>query len=185
MKKPFICLIVGPSGSGKTTVANHLCERNGWSQVSSYTTRPPRYEGEHGHTFITEEEFRILPDLVAYTEYNGYRYGATARQINSCEVYVVDIPGVESLVRNYKDDKEFIVVIPWIDEDERRRRMAHRGDPPEKIEERIEHDRVAFDDISWRLSDLVGEENVCLMDNLESFDIACLIEEHLRLEGFM
>ena len=184
MKKPFICLLVGPSGSGKTTIANLLWERYGWSQVASYTTRPPRYEGEIGHTFITEEEFRILQDLVAYTEYNGYRYGATQRQIDENIVYVVDIPGVETLVKNYRGNKEFIVVIPWVDEEERTMRMFSRGDSIEKIKERLKFDNEAFAD-SWRLGELVGEGNVCLMDSLTSDEIVEALHEHLTMEGYL
>lgn len=52
-----IYLIVGPSGSGKTMVANRLEEKYRLKQVLSYTERPPRFEGEGGHTFVTPEEF--------------------------------------------------------------------------------------------------------------------------------
>lgn len=50
-----IYLIVGPSGSGKTMVANRLEEKYRLKQVLSYTERPPRFEGEGGHTFVTPE----------------------------------------------------------------------------------------------------------------------------------
>ena len=52
-----ILLIVGASGTGKTTVANTLSKMFGMKQIQSYTTRPPRYEGEKGHIFVTDEEF--------------------------------------------------------------------------------------------------------------------------------
>lgn len=183
MKKPFICLLVGPSGSGKTTIAQFLIDRNGWAQVASYTTRAPRHPFEEGHTFITEEEFDKLTDIVAYTEYNGHRYCATAEQIDNNEVYVVDIPGVESLVQNYKGDKQFVVFIPWVDEDTRRKRMFDRGDSIQKIEERIQFDREAFSEC-WRLGELVGEENVHLLEFELSYDNVLDVEEFLHLKGF-
>ena len=59
-----IYLIVGPSGSGKTMVANRLEEKYRLKQVLSYTERPPRFEGEGGHTFVTPEEFDKLEEPV-------------------------------------------------------------------------------------------------------------------------
>ena len=58
MRKPLF-LFVGRSSSGKTTIANILEERYGYKQVQSYTTRPPRYEGEVGHIFVNENEFKL------------------------------------------------------------------------------------------------------------------------------
>lgn len=183
MKTPFICLLVGPSGSGKTAMATLLALRNGWSQLDSYTTRAPRHDGEKGHTFVTTEEFEQLQDIVAYTYYNDHHYGATAQQIDESELYVVDVPGVESLVENYKGDKKFIVCIPWADEDIRRQRMFRRGDSIEKIEERIEYDRYAFAE-TWKLGGLVGEENVILLDSGNYVDDALDVEDFLRAKGF-
>ena len=183
MKTPFICLIVGPSGSGKTTIANHLIKRNGWSQIASYTTRERRHPLEDGHTFVSEEEFKQLENIVAYTYYNNNHYGATAQQIDNCELYVVDIPGVESLVRNYHGDKQFIVFIPWVDEATRQMRMFQRGDSIKKTTERLEFDREAFAD-SWRLGELIGEENVHLLEFDNSLDNAIDAEVFLRTKGF-
>ena len=66
-------LFVGRSASGKTTVANML-ERDGYNQIQSYTTRPPRYQDETGHTFISNKEYDKLDNIVASTLYNGYHY---------------------------------------------------------------------------------------------------------------
>ena len=54
MSEPLF-LFVGKSASGKTTVANMLEEKHGHVQVQSYTTRPPRYEGEVGHIFVNDK----------------------------------------------------------------------------------------------------------------------------------
>ena len=55
MNNPLF-LFVGKSASGKTTIANRLEEKYNHIQVQSYTTRPPRYEGEVGHIFVTDDE---------------------------------------------------------------------------------------------------------------------------------
>ena len=95
-----ILLLIGASGSGKSTVARYLCEQYGLRQIDSYTTRPPRYRGESGHIFITDEEFDQLQDFVGYTLYNGHRYGATAQQVEENDIYVIDPAGVEGLTPN-------------------------------------------------------------------------------------
>ena len=46
--------IIGPSGCGKSTVVSEL-NKLGYKSPDSYTTRPPRYPGEGGHTYITIE----------------------------------------------------------------------------------------------------------------------------------
>lgn len=89
-----IYLIVGPSGSGKTMVANRLEEKYRLKQVLSYTERPPRFEGEGGHTFVTPEEFDKLKNLCAYTVFDGHRYGVPAEMVEVSDIYVIDPAGV-------------------------------------------------------------------------------------------
>lgn len=103
-------LFVGKSASGKTTIANLLEENYNYKPVESYTTRPPRYVGERGHTFVSENEFDNLEDLAAYTEYNGHKYGTTNEQLDSCDLYVIDVPGVETLLERYTTDREIYII---------------------------------------------------------------------------
>jgi len=102
---------VGKSASGKTTIADMLEQTHGLIQVSSYCTRPPRYEGEIGHIFVNEEEFNRLGKLAAYTFYNGYHYGTTFKQLNECSTYVIDVAGVEYLLQNAQDYNRPIRII--------------------------------------------------------------------------
>ena len=50
-----IFLIVGCSGSGKTTITEQLEQKYGLKAIQSYTTRQPRYDGETGHIFVSDE----------------------------------------------------------------------------------------------------------------------------------
>ena len=70
-----IYLLAGPSGSGKSSVARELTKRYDMREVWSYTERPPRYDGEPGHVFVTPEQFDAAGKMCAFTLYNGYRYG--------------------------------------------------------------------------------------------------------------
>ena len=100
-----IFLIVGCSGSGKTTITEQLEQKYGLKSIQSYTTRKPRYEGETGHIFISDEEFNKLTDMVAYTEFAGNRYCATAEQVENNDLYIIDPKGVDFFMKAYKGSK--------------------------------------------------------------------------------
>lgn len=184
MKMPPMLLIVGPSGAGKTTISGFLNLRNGWSSIESYTTRAPRYDGEEGHTFITNDEFDRLTDLVAYTEFNGHRYGCTAQQVDDNQIYVVDVPGVETLLQNYKGNKEFLAIYLDVSQTECRSRMAQRGDISEKIEARLNNDAEMFMSAPERLTALLGGDNVLVIGEMSSTDVVLTIENYLYTKGY-
>ena len=100
-----IFLIVGCSGSGKTTITEQLEQKYGLKSIQSYTTRKPRYDGETGHIFISDEEFDKLTDMVAYTEFAGNRYCATAEQVENNDLYIIDPKGIEFFMKSYKGSK--------------------------------------------------------------------------------
>ena len=131
-------LFVGQSGSGKSTMVNQLELQYGYTSVQSYTTRHRRYEGETGHIFVTDDEFNRLTDMVAYTDYNGFRYCATAQQLDESNLYVIDIPGVEYLLEKYNNKKRPITIL-YFDTNTKKRvlRMIDRGDNDAKIVSRL------------------------------------------------
>ncbi len=150
--KPIICL-VGESGSGKTTIAEWL-EQDGFLVLPSYTTRPRRSEEERHHTFVTPEEFEeVRPHLVAHTLFNGYEYGATREQVENCDVYVIDIPGVKSLIERVGRGS-LIVVYLSVSEDTRRLRMTVTRGHKAAVD-RVEHDRKAFSSYPASLADVI------------------------------
>lgn len=100
-----IFLIVACSGSGKTTITEQLEQKYGLKSIQSYTTRKPRYDGESGHTFVSDEEFDELTDMVAYTEFAGNRYCATAEQVENNDLYIIDPKGVDFFMKAYKGSK--------------------------------------------------------------------------------
>ena len=80
-------LIVGKSGSGKDTVINKVCELFNYTKVISYTTRPMRTPDENTHIFVTDKDFNMAKDIVAYTRFNNYRYWATQEQCENNDFY--------------------------------------------------------------------------------------------------
>ena len=139
-------LFAGKSASGKTTIADLLEKQHGCQQVYSYTTRMPRYEGEIGHRFVTEEEFNNLGELAAYTFYNGYHYGVTFDYLNECNIYVIDPAGVENLLKKLPDDYRPIRII-YFDAavSVRIERMVDRGASDMEIVSRLYHDDTPDD----------------------------------------
>lgn len=111
MSKPLFC-ILGASASGKSTLVQKLEIELNMKQIASYTMRPPRYEGEAGHTFVTEEEFQSLSDIVAYNYYLDNHYGVTSQQIDdeAHDLYVVDQTGLNELKEKYKGDRKIYSV---------------------------------------------------------------------------
>lgn len=125
-----IYLIVAPSGAGKTTVTEVLESTYGLKSIKSYTTRSPRFEGETGHIFVSDEEFDKLTDIVAYTEFcgNENRYCATAEQVEESDLYVIDPKGIEFFRQHYNGSKQIKVIYIESDMTTRYERMKQRAE---------------------------------------------------------
>ena len=180
--RKFIFLIVGKSGSGKTTLVNKLCQDYHYTSIESYTTRPPRYDGERGHIFVDENDFPPKDEWVGYTEYNGYRYCATQNQVEQSNFYVIDPAGVDYFMKQYHGDKTPVVIGIYASETVRRQRMKSRGDTDEAIESRIANDAKSFSNANahiWiyngRTSDDALDQTVTVMQ--------CLISDAELLEA--
>ena len=138
-------LLVGKSASGKTTIANILEAEYGHKQVNSYTTRAPRYDNESGHIFISEDEFDKLGELAAFTNYNGKRYGVTYDQLEQCDIYVIDIPGVETLLKNFNGIRSIRILYLDAAVSTRIDRFVDRHSSDMEIVSRLRHDDTAMD----------------------------------------
>lgn len=140
-------MIYGESGTGKDTVVNHLCECTNLTRVKSFTTRPKRKDTKDklSHMFVSEQTFNALLNKVAYSEYNGYKYCATAKQIDNNDLYIIDSEGIETLRQKYKGRKKIKIIQIYTSQEERIKRMRKRGDNIDNTNERIEYDKTAFD----------------------------------------
>lgn len=140
-----IILVVGESGSGKDTLVNAACKKYGYTKVKSYTTRPQRkdYKDKQSHIFVSDKKFDKLQNIVAYTEFNGYRYCATAEQVEQADFYIIDCEGIKYFKGHYKGNKEIITVHIKVPKVDRFLRMRKRDDSF-KAMERIKNDEIAF-----------------------------------------
>lgn len=144
----YVLLIVGKSGSGKSALCEYMEKTYGLKQVKSYTTRPCRGLEDNTHTFITDEEFDKLTDMCAYTVFDGNRYCATSKQVDESDLYVIDPAGIEYFLREYRGKKIPIVINIEATESMCIKRMYERGDDPDDITRRVQHDRDAFKNVA-------------------------------------
>ncbi len=138
-----IILLAGGRGAGKSTIANILNDRYDLKILPSHTTRKPRYDGETGHIFDTNEEFDKIPKeaMVAYSEHYGDRYCATKDQVEDYDIYVIDMDGIRCFREAYTGPKRVYTIYLMVSEDDRKERLILRGDKSEDIEAFIKKDR--------------------------------------------
>ncbi len=156
-----IVLVLGASGSGKDYLVDKVCKEYNRKKVVSYTTRPRRdNESPNSHIFVTDEEFDKLTNIVAYTEFNGYRYCATQQQIDDADFYIIDPRGFEDFKNNYKGDKLIDSVLIDCPAVERFLRMKKRYKDSKtgtvKAMERIINDRKEFKDIEEKVDYVIS-----------------------------
>lgn len=160
-----IYCILGPSGSGKTTLSEALNAKYGYKPIESYTTRSPRFEGETGHVFVSQDKFNALGELCAYTQFDGHEYGVTSDLIDKNDVYVIDPAGVDVLRAKYNGIKGIKVIGIVADVDVLVERMEGRGDSDEKIIKRLANDAEMFKDFH-HITDVELRSDSCSLDEL-------------------
>ena len=127
-----LIVFVGKSGSGKSSLINRLCEREGYTQVISQTTRSRRNENDNDHYFVTEEDYYAAKnngEIVAETKINGYYYYATKEQVYKADFYTLDHQGLESLIGMNLPNLRLVVIYIACPDDVRADRAINvRGD---------------------------------------------------------
>lgn len=181
MTNPLL-LFVGKSGSGKTTIANLL----ELPQLQSYTTRAKRSENETGHIFISDEEFDKLQNIIAYTEYNNCRYCATKEQVDAASIYVIDVPGVETLLEKYETDRQIIVFYFDTTVKTRIDRMLNRHDCDTAIISRLYNDEASDweDDLNklvWHYKNNCNKNvEFCMINaNTDMYNVLTQVKRHI------
>lgn len=87
MSRGYIFIISGPSGVGKSTIIKKLLAQNtNFTQIPSYTTRPPRPEDtlDQSRLHLTKEEFLKMAnaaELVDWVDYADNLYGKSKKLI--------------------------------------------------------------------------------------------------------
>lgn len=108
-----VVLVVGKTAAGKSELIKKVCERTGWKQLVSNTTRPRRHDKDTDHYFVTEDDYLFAKangEVVAETEIAGYHYYATKEQLYAADFYTIDPIGRDILLSMDLPDIQFVTV---------------------------------------------------------------------------
>ncbi len=137
-----IIVISGPGGVGKGTVVSRLIDQNPALSVSrSWTTRAQRPgETDDAYTFVTREQFEAAIDEGAFLEWDhhfGNYYGSPVPSEHHERdlILEIDVNGARQVHEGGHEALFVFIDSPSIEL--QRERLLGRGDPLEKVEERL------------------------------------------------
>jgi len=140
--EPLIIVVSGPGGVGKGTIVRALVERDPDLWLSrSWTTRAQR-AGERDDAYVFADR-RAFEERIAaggfleWTEFLGNYYGTPNPEDTEGHdlVLEIEVDGAKQ-VKSIEPDAVLIFVLPP-SRKEQERRLRGRGDPDQKVEERL------------------------------------------------
>ena len=138
----LLVVISGPGGVGKGTVVSKLLAIDERLTISrSWTTRDQRPgEADDAYTFVSENEFKEAIDREAFLEWDhhfGNYYGSPIPRRNDVRdlILEIDVNGASTIQRDHPDALMIFIDTPSIEL--QRERLLGRGDPVNKVDERL------------------------------------------------
>lgn len=139
---PLIFIVSGPGGVGKGTIVKALVERDPQLWLSrSWTTREQRPgEPDDAYVFATRLEFETRIErggFLEWTSFLGNYYGTPMPDPRPGRdtVLEIEVDGARQ-VKALHSDAVLIFLLPP-SRDEQARRLRGRGDPDDKVDQRV------------------------------------------------
>ena len=139
---PLVLVVSGPGGVGKGTIVQALVEHDAGLWLSrSWTTRDQRAgEADDAYVFTTREAFEARAaagGFLEWTEFLGNYYGTPVPESTDGRdvVLEIEVDGARQ-VKALDPGAVLIFVLPP-SRAEQERRLRGRGDPDQKVEERL------------------------------------------------
>lgn len=143
----MIVVVCGPGGVGKGTVVRRLLELDDRLWLSrSWTTRPRRpNEAADAYTFVDRATFEAevqADGFLEWAEFLGNLYGTPVpRAPEGKDVLLeIEVQGAAQIVERDPDALLVLLVAP--SQEDYEARMRGRGDPEEKVQERVHQART-------------------------------------------
>lgn len=149
-KEHVLFCIMAESAAGKDSLINMLCEKNNFSQLISFTTRPRRENEGNTHIFVDNNTFAEMKEnneIAAYTNINSNHYWSTIDQLYTTDFYAIDPIGVKSLRALNLPNLRLVTVYINVPDDIRMERARSRGDDMNVYRSRSLSERGQFRDM--------------------------------------
>ena len=135
----LIVVLSGPGGAGKGTVARALVEGGDLALSRSWTTRARRVDdAEDAYVFVARADFeahRAASGFLEWNEFLGELYGTPVPDGDRDLLLEIDVAGGRQVLARRPDALCLFLDAP--DDEELRRRLLGRGDPPERADQRV------------------------------------------------
>jgi guanylate kinase len=139
----LIFIVSGPGGVGKGTIVGLLAEQDPHLWLSrSWTTRERRPgEAADAYTYTDRQTFEDRIEaggFLEWTNFLGNYYGTPMPERTGTKdvVLEIEVDGATQVKRQYPDAVLIFVLPP--SREEQQRRLRGRGDPEDKVEERLQ-----------------------------------------------
>ena len=142
----LVIVVSGPGGVGKGTVVDRLVATDDRLHVNrSWTTRDRRPgEAPDAYNFVSREAFEehaSAGGFLEWVEFLDYLQGSPVPDVPAGHdvIFEVDVAGGARIAEIH--DNPVLIFIDTADRSTQAERMRHRGDPPDKIDKRLQHAR--------------------------------------------
>ena len=185
----MVVVIVGESGSGKSTLQKYYINKSGNFKKPVMTTSRPIRNGEtngNDYWFVEKQAFEDMiknGNLITYSEYRGWYYGISVKEIakllaNNNDIFMVltpsDMRSMKSLLNKYLADDEVFTFYLKVDRVSRLCKLVTTRDDTNECIRRNILDCGMFDGIENEVDYIINNEGYKkpvteIADEIESF----------------